>query len=39
VNFKPRTVDGVRLVILSTYPSSGPQRTSISEIRFYAVKG
>jgi len=38
VSFKPREVDRVRLVVLSTYPSSGPQRTSISEIRFFAVK-
>jgi hypothetical protein len=38
VNFRPRDVDRVRLVVLSTYPSSGPQRTSISEVRFYAVK-
>jgi hypothetical protein len=39
VNFRPRRVDGVRLVVLSTYPSSGAQRTSISEVRFYRVKG
>jgi F5/8 type C domain len=38
VNFKPREVDRVRLVVLSTYPSSGPQRTSISEVRFFRVK-
>jgi hypothetical protein len=38
VSFSPRKVNVVRLVILSTYPSSGPQRTSISEIRFLAVK-
>lgn len=38
VSFKPREVDRVRLVVLSTYPSSGPQRTSISEVRFFAVK-
>jgi F5/8 type C domain len=38
VSFKPRTVDRVRLVMRSTYPSSGPQRTSISEVRFFAVK-
>jgi hypothetical protein len=39
VNFTPREVDVMRLVILSTYPSAGPQRTSISEIRFFAAKG
>jgi len=39
VTFSPRQVDLVRLVVLSTYPSSGAQRTSISEIRFYRVKG
>jgi hypothetical protein len=39
VSFKPREVDRVRLVVRSTYPSSGPQRTSISEVRFFAVKG
>ena len=39
VSFKPREVDRVRLVVLSTYPSSGAQRTSISEIRFFRVKG
>jgi hypothetical protein len=38
VNFRPREVDRVRLVVLSTYPSSGPQRTSVSEVRFFAVK-
>jgi hypothetical protein len=38
VNFRPREVDRMRLVVLSTYPSSGPQRTSISEVRFYRVK-
>jgi hypothetical protein len=39
VNFAPREVNVVRLVILSTYPSAGPQRTSISEVRFFAAKG
>ena len=39
VDFAPRKVDVMRLVILSTYPSAGPQRTSISEIRFFAAKG
>jgi hypothetical protein len=24
--------------VLSTYPSSGPQRTSVAEVRFFAVK-
>ncbi len=38
VAFAPREVDVVRVVILSTYPSAGPQRTSISEIRFFAAK-
>jgi len=38
VSFSPRRVDVVRLVILSTYPSAGPQRTSISEVRFFAAK-
>ena len=38
VSFKARVVDRVRLVVLSTYPSSGPQRTSISEVRFFGVK-
>src|SRR6266542_2195288 len=38
VTFRAREVDRVRLVALSTYPSSGPQRTSISEVRFFAVK-
>jgi hypothetical protein len=38
VTFRAREVDRVRLVVLSTYPSSGPQRTSISEVRFFAVK-
>jgi hypothetical protein len=38
VSFNPRKVNVVKLVILSTYPSSGPQRTSISEIRFFAAK-
>jgi hypothetical protein len=38
VSFSPRKVNVVKLVILSTYPSSGPQRTSISEIRFFAAK-
>ena len=38
VNFRPREVDRLRLVVLSTYPSSGPQRTSISEVRFFAVR-
>jgi hypothetical protein len=39
VNFRPRQVDRVRMVVLSTYPSSGPQRTSVTEVRFFAVKG
>jgi hypothetical protein len=39
VSFRPRQVDRVRLMVLSTYPSSGAQRTSISEVRFFAVKG
>jgi hypothetical protein len=39
VNFRPREVDRLRLVVLSTYPSSGAQRTSISEVRFFRVKG
>jgi hypothetical protein len=39
VNFPPREIDVMRLVILSTYPSAGPQRTSIREIRFFAAKG
>jgi hypothetical protein len=38
VNFRPRGVDRVRMVVLSTYPSSGPQRTSVAEVRFFAVK-
>jgi hypothetical protein len=38
VNFRPREVDRVRMVVLSTYPSSGPQRTSVTEVRFFAVK-
>jgi hypothetical protein len=38
VSFTPRQVNVVRLVILSTYPSAGPQRTSISEVRFFAAK-
>jgi hypothetical protein len=38
VNFRPREVDRLRLVVLSTYPSSGLQRTSISEVRFFAVR-
>jgi hypothetical protein len=38
VSFPPREVDALRLVVLSTYPSAGPQRTSINEIRFLAVK-
>ncbi|HZD37068.1 MAG TPA: discoidin domain-containing protein [Actinomycetes bacterium] len=38
VSFRAREVDRVRLVVLSTYPSSGPQRTSISEVRFFRVK-
>jgi hypothetical protein len=38
VNFRPREVNRVRLVVLSTYPSSGPQRTSITEVRFFRVK-
>jgi hypothetical protein len=38
VNFRPREVDRVRLVVLSTYPSSGPQRTSVTEVRFFGVK-
>jgi hypothetical protein len=38
VSFPPREVDVLRLVVLSTYPSAGPQRTSINEIRFLAVK-
>lgn len=38
VNFRPREVNRVRLVVLSTYPSSGPQRTSITEVRFFSVK-
>jgi hypothetical protein len=38
VNFSPRKVNVVKLVILSTYPSSGPQRTSISEVSFFAAK-
>jgi len=39
VSFSPREVDMIRLVILSTYPSAGPQRTSVSEVRFFAAKG
>jgi F5/8 type C domain len=38
VNFRPREVDRVRMVLLSTYPSSGPQRTSVTEVRFFAVR-
>jgi hypothetical protein len=38
LNFRPREVDRVRLVVLSTYPSSGPQRTSVTEVRFFGVK-
>jgi hypothetical protein len=38
VSFPPREVDALRLVVVSTYPSAGPQRTSINEIRFFAVK-
>ena len=38
VSFNPRKVNVVKLVILSTYPSSGPQRTSISEVRFFAAR-
>jgi hypothetical protein len=38
VSFPPREIDVMRLVILSTYPSAGPQRTSIREIRFFAAK-
>jgi F5/8 type C domain len=38
VNFRPRQVDGMRMVVLSTYPSSGPQRTSLTEVRFFAVR-
>jgi len=39
VSFSPRSIDVLRLVILSAYPSAGPQRTSISEVRFFAAKG
>ena len=38
VSFPPREVDVLRVVVLSTYPSAGPQRTSINEVRFLAVK-
>jgi hypothetical protein len=38
VSFPPREANVLRLVILSTYPSAGPQRTSISEVRFLAAK-
>ncbi|HZD75193.1 MAG TPA: discoidin domain-containing protein, partial [Actinomycetota bacterium] len=38
VSFSPRQVSVVRLVILSTYPSAGPQRTSVREVRFFAAK-
>jgi hypothetical protein len=38
VRFSPREVGVVRLVVLSTYPSAGPQRTSISEVKFFATK-
>jgi hypothetical protein len=38
VNFRPHEIDRIRLVVLSTYPSSGPQRTSMTEVRFFGVK-